>query len=310
MVNLYMKGILLVNMGGPQSLEEMKFFLKNMFCDRHILPLPVGLRHFVAGRIAQKRYQSSWAKYKMIGGSPIMQHTQDVALALEKEVKLPVYPAYSYSSPLIQDVICQMVDDGIKSIQVLTMYPQASDTTTSSVFKDITKATRKLSDVKINMIFDYSVHPAFMKYWRTLIEDHIKAINVDDPLLLFTAHSVPLYVVRHGDKYPDTIKHMAKRLATLMNHRHDLAFQSRVGPVKWVGPDTDKHLEELVRKGEKRIVLIPISFTTECLETAYDLNLKLVDVYHKKGILDHISRVEIPSAHPLFIETLKQVINE
>lgn len=305
-----MKGILLVNMGGPQSQDEMKVFLKNMFCDHHILPLPFGLRHFVAGRIAQKRYMLSWTKYKQIGGSPIIRYTEAAAKALQKAVDLPVYTAYSYTLPLIPDVIRTMKEDGIKHIQVLTMYPQASDTTTSSVFHEVTKAAKKLSDVNVDMIFDYSVHPVFLDYWKTLIEEHIKAEGVENPLLLFTAHSVPMYVVRHGDKYPDTIRHMAKRLAALIDHRYDLAFQSRVGPVKWVGPDTDEYLKELISKGERKVVLIPISFTTECLETVYDLNIKLVDVYKKKGILEHISRVKIPVAHPLFIETLKQVVNE
>jgi ferrochelatase len=305
-----MKGILLVNMGGPQSLREMRLFLKNMFSDKYILPLPVGLRQFVANMIAKKRHPSSWEKYQLIGGTPIIKHTEATGKALAESADLPVYTAYSYTPPFIADVMQKMVADGISDINVLTMYPQASDTTTTSVFTDVRKAAKKLNGVKIREICDYSVHPSFLDYWKTLIEEHIAREGLEDPLLLFTAHAIPLYGVKRGDKYPDTVKHMAKRLADIMNRRYDVAFQSRVGPVKWVGPDTDDYLEELVASGEKNVVMIPLSFTTECLETVYDLNIKLVDVYKKDERVNHISRVEIPVAHPLFIETLKRVVNE
>lgn len=305
-----MKGILLVNMGGPQSLSEMRLFLKNMFSDKYILPLPVGLRQFVANMIAKKRHPSSWEKYQLIGGTPIIKHTEATGKALAESADLPVYTAYSYTPPFIADVMQKMVADGISDINVLTMYPQASDTTTTSVFTDVRKAAKKLNGIKIREICDYSVHPSFLDYWKTLIEEHIAREGLEDPLLLFTAHAIPLYGVKRGDKYPDTVKHMAKRLADIMNRRYDVAFQSRVGPVKWVGPDTDDYLEELVASGEKNVVMIPLSFTTECLETVYDLNIKLVDIYKKDERVNHISRVEIPVAHPLFIETLKRVVNE
>ncbi|WP_439181734.1 ferrochelatase [Carboxylicivirga taeanensis] len=305
-----MKGILLVNMGGPQSISEMRLFLKNMFSDKYILPLPFGIRQFVANMIAKKRHPSSWEKYQLIGGTPIIKHTEATGKALAESANLPVYTAYSYTPPFIADVMKRMVDDGIEEVHVLTMYPQASDTTTTSVFSDVRKAAKKLNGIAIREICDYSVHPAFLEYWQTIIEEHIAKEGVEDPLLLFTAHAIPLYGVKRGDKYPDTVKHMAKRLAGLMNRRYEVAFQSRVGPVKWVGPDTDDFLEELVAAGEKNVVLIPVSFTTECLETVYDLNIKLVDIYKSDERLNHISRVEIPVAHPMFIETLKRVVNE
>ncbi|MCU4176307.1 ferrochelatase [Carboxylicivirga sp. N1Y90] len=305
-----MKGVLLVNMGGPQSLEEMQVFLKNMFSDKYILPLPWGLRQFVAKMIAKKRHLKSWEKYQLIGGTPIIKHTEATGKALQEAAEMPVYTAYSYTAPFIADVMKKMNADGVDDINVLTMYPQASDTTTTSVFVDVTKAAKKLSGLTIRKICDYSVHPSFLDYWKTLIEEHIAAAGVDDPLLLFTAHAIPIYGVKRGDKYPDTVRHMSKRLADMMDRRYDVAFQSRVGPVKWVGPDTDDHLEELVAAGERNVVMIPVSFTTECLETYYDLNIKLVDIYKKDERMHHISRVEIPQAHPLFIETLKRVLNE
>jgi len=305
-----MKGVLLVNMGGPQSLAEMRVFLKNMFSDKYILPLPYGLRQFVAKMIAKRRHPTSWEKYQLIGGTPIIRHTEATGTALAEAADVPVYTAYSYTPPFIADVMKKMADDGINDIQVLTMYPQASDTTTTSVFNDVEKAAKKLNGVKTRCICDYSVHPSFLDYWKSLIEEHIADAGLKDPLLLFTAHAIPMYGVKRGDKYPDTVRHMAKRLADMMNRPYEVAFQSRVGPVKWVGPDTDDYLEELVDDGARQVVMIPISFTTECLETVYDLNIKLVDIYKDDERVEHISRVEIPSAHPLFIESLKRVLNE
>jgi protoporphyrin/coproporphyrin ferrochelatase len=132
---------------------------------------------------------------------------------------------------------------------------------------------------------------------------------VRDPHLLFTAHSIPLYTVKKGDTYPETIKTMAANLARMLNMPYSVAFQSRVGPVKWVGPDTDEHLEELISKGERNIIIIPISFSTECLETVFDLEINLTDNYINDTRVNHLSRVVIPPAHPLFIETLKLMVN-
>lgn len=305
-----MKGILLVNMGGPQSSSDMRMFLKKMFSDKHILPLPFGLRQFVAYIIAKKRHIVSWEKYKIIGGSPIIKDTETTGKALGSATGLPVYTAYSYTTPFIADVMKKMASDGIRDIIVLTMYPQASDTTTTSVFADASKAAKKLYCINISKVCDYSGHPAFLKYWKTLIKEHITKHKINNPLLLFTAHSIPMYSVKHGDIYPDTIRHMAKQLANKINLRYEVAFQSRVGPVKWVGPDTNEYLEELITAGEKNIVLIPVSFTTECLETIYDLDINLVDKFKNDRRLEHISRVKIPSAHPLFIDALNRVINE
>ena len=106
------------------------------------------------------------------------------------------------------------------------------------------------------------ITPAFLLYWQKLIENHIETNQLTNPLLLFTAHSIPIYGVKKGDKYPETIHKMAKNLATKLDARYEVAFQSRVGPVKWVGPDTDDYLEKLITEGEKNVVLIPISFTT------------------------------------------------
>ena len=246
----------------------------------------------------------------MIGGTPIIRHTEAAGLALAEAAGMPVYTAYSYTPPFIADVMKKMVNDGLNDIRVLTMYPQAGYNTTASVFTDVEKAAKKFNGISIKKIGDYSVHPSFLEFWKNLIEEHIAAAELKNPLLLFTAHAIPMYGVKRGDKYPDTVRHMAKRLAGMMNRPHELAFQSRVGPVKWVEPDTDDHLEELVKAGAEHIVLIPISFTAECLETIYDLNIKLVDIYKKDKRVKHISRVEIPSAHPLFIESLKRVLNE
>ena len=306
-----MKGILLINMGGPLSLEEMRLFLRNMFSDKMIIPLPMGLRQFVANMIANKRHPSSWKKYQLIGGTPIIDHTSKAAVALEKATGLPVRVGYSYTRPYIKEVITQMKADGISDIKVITLYPQDSSTTTCSAIGDVGKAVKKLGGIHYSYLGEYANRPKFLEYWSTLIKEHLSQYkNVKDPMLLFTAHSIPMYAVKKGDTYPETIKTMAANLASLLNMRYTVGFQSRVGPVKWVGPDTDEHLEQLVQKGERNIVIIPISFATECLETIYDLETNLADNYVDDTRVDHISRVKIPPAHPLFIETLKQLVDE
>lgn len=297
-------------MGGPHTEDELRLFLTNMFSDKYILPLPLGLRHFVASMISRKRAPSSWKKYQMIGGTPIICHTQMAGTALEESTGIKVYPAYSYTKPYIGEVMKTMVEEGCDHITVVTMYPQESRTTTTSVFEDVDKAARKFKTVTIDKVGDYSSHPAFLNYWNTLIEEHIAREGVENPLILYTAHSVPVYSVKKGDKYPDLVKTMAANLHKINGRRYEVAFQSRVGPVKWVGPDTDEHLKHLVEGGERKVVIVPLSFTTECLETVLDLDVNLPAPYRNGNQLDHFSRVIIPPAHPLFIQTLKLITNE
>lgn len=305
-----MKGILLINMGGPLSLEEMKLFLRNMFSDKLIIPLPYGLRQFVATMISNKRHPSSWQKYQQIGGTPIIDHTNKTAKALEEATGVPVRIGYSYTRPYIKETLAQMKVEGITDIKVITMYPQDSSTTTCSAIGDVAKAVKKLGGITYKYVGEYANHPIFLDYWKTIIQQHLTQFELNDPLLVFTAHSIPLYAVNKGDTYPETIKTMATNLGKLLNMRYDVGFQSRVGPVKWVGPDTDELVEELIAKGERNVIIIPISFSTECLETIYDLETNLADNYIDDKRVDHISRVKIPPAHPLFIDTLKQLAND
>ncbi|MBN2167430.1 MAG: ferrochelatase [Marinilabiliaceae bacterium] len=305
-----MKGILIINMGGPLSLDEMSLFLKNMFSDKMIIHLPYGLRQFVAYMISNKRYVSSWKKYQLIGGTPIIDHTNKVAISLEEVAALPVNVGYSYTHPYISEAMAKMKSDGITDIKVITLYPQDSFTTTCSVIDDVVKAANKLKGISYKYLGEYANHPTFLEYWVTLIKDHLSGYSIEEPFLLFTAHSIPMYALKKGDSYPQTVKKMAANIAKVLKMRFSVSFQSKVGPVKWVGPDTDEHLEELVVNGYRNIIIIPISFATECLETIYDLDLNLIDNYLADARLDHISRVKIPPAHPLFIKTLKQLIDE
>lgn len=302
------KGIILVNMGGAESQDEVKNFLKNMFMDKTILPLPLPLRMFLSWRITSKRYKKSWQRYQEVGGTDIKHSTESYAKQLSSLLgnKYLVETAYVYSksSPLqkLQAMIAQEVSD----ITVISMFPHPSICTNGIIRKNIQTTQSKYTDISIRFIEDICKYDNFLKYWQTLIKNHIESNNLKSPLLLFSAHSIPQTFVDNGDKYPDYVLDSATKIADSLDLEFDVGYQSRFGKAKWLLPETQELLQ--VYKDEQEVVLVPISFVCENLETKFDLDVEFIRFAKKSLKMRNITRIKLPVNNEILLNTLKDAV--
>jgi ferrochelatase len=305
-----MRGVLLVNMGGPESPEELKVFLSRMFRDPAILPFGKTVRYLLAFIISRSRYRKSWKKYELIGGTPLVHSTVKTATALQSILgeSFVVKHAFSYSSPDIADTLNVFKKEGISKIHVIPLYPQSSFTTTSSVKADIMKVTDKDPFFDLTVQEEFYTHPDFTAFWAFQIQKHIKEHGIENPTLVFSAHSIPENLVLKGDTYPTGIINSAAFIAENLGFHYEAAFQSGMKRGKWIGPDVREHLRTMKEEGIDDLVVIPISFVHENLETKYDLDHELIPYAKEVLGFKHVSRVKLPEADLLFVNMLVDLV--
>lgn len=305
-----MTGILLINMGGATSRKEMKVFLSRMFRDAYILPVDKLDRYLLSFIISNLRYKKSWKKYELIGGTPIISATQKTMNALQNELPdtFLVKMAFSYTTPLISESLISFYNAGIKEVTVIPLYPQASYSTTSSAISDSNKVLSYLPGLKLHFIKEFYSHEGFIKFWAKNIHDHIVVNNYERPYLVFSAHSIPKYLLKKGDTYPSAIEESSRLIAQKLDLDYEYAYQSGMKKGDWVGPDVKDRLKVLASAGKSEIVLIPISFVNENLETLYDMDMDIIPFGKNELGIKKISRVRIAEADPLFIQLLTDII--
>ena len=304
-----MKGVLLINMGAPESESEVKHFLRLIFLDKHIIPAPYFIRNLLSLYISKTRYKKSWARYKQIGGTPLKKNTLELANALQNKIgnNYSVKVAYSYSVPYIHNVIKECYNNGIKEIIAIPLYPQYSITTTESVKYALEKIKTQYQNITINTINEFYSNNLFIDYWNELITNHIKTNNLSKPFLLFSAHSIPLSFIKKGDTYQKAIEGTAKLISKACELNYSVSYQSQMNEKTWLGPCTQSQLNYLKNNKIKEVVIIPISFVCENLETKYDLDIQIVPQFNPLviGSKDfNVSRIEIPAVNEKFVEML------
>lgn len=301
---------MLVNMGGPESQEELKTFLSRMFRDPHILPFRKPVRNLLSWIISNARYRKSWKKYELIGGTPLVESTRQTAASLQYLLggSYAVKYAFSYSMPDIRECLQNFKKEGIAEITVVPLYPQASITTTSSVIADVKKITDKDSFYQVKVQGEFYDHPGFIAFWVQLIKEHLKKNKIADPTLVFSAHSIPEYHISNGDTYASSIVNCAALIAIETGLPYEAGFQSGMRRGKWIGPDVKEHLKTLRDEGVDNLVLIPISFVSENLETRYDLDWDIVPYALKTLGFAHVSRVNLPEADPNLVKMLADLV--
>lgn len=305
-----MTGVLLINMGSPLSKKEMRQFLFNMFCDKAILPFPKVPRTLLAFMISTFRHSGSWKKYQQIGGSKLKESMKLINEQLASEIgkDYMVTSAYSYSKPGIQQGVESLRDKGIKDIRVITMYPHSAYSTTESVKTDLARIQQKYPELKMTELGTYGENELFINYWVDNIQKAIDKYGYKHPTLVFSAHAIPQYNVDDGDTYVEEIKTSARLISEKLGVTHRVAFQSKIGRIKWVDPDTKDCLKAMKAEGIDEIMLVPISFTNENLETAYDQGCEIVPYGQNELGFQYICRVEIPASHPELIAILKNLL--
>jgi len=307
------KAVLLLQMGGPDSLESVEPFLLNLFSDREIIKIGPGwLQPIIARIIVKKRKGHVEENYSLIGGkSPLKRLTEEQAVALEKALggDYRCFVAMRYWHPSTVEALAEIRRSGITDITALSLYPHYSRATTGS---SINELKRVLAESGVN--FNVSYIDSFYNnsgYIDSLEERIKEGLELFHPLadieLLFSAHSLPQSFIDEGDPYLDHVRESVRLVMERFNLKHHLAFQSRAGPVKWLEPSTDDMLKSLAEKGVKNLLVIPLSFVSDHIETLHEIDIE----YSKKAWELGIAKFErMPSLNssPTFINALAEMV--
>ncbi len=299
------KGVLLLNMGGPDSLDAVKPFLFNLFQDPYIANFGI-LQKPLAWLISNLRNEKVKKAYRLIGGkSPLKEITLKQASELEKALgsDYRVKIGMNYWHPFIEDSLKEFENERIKFIIALSLYPQYCHATTASAIEKFKKFSKDRFDFRIiNSWYD---NPFYIEAWGENIKDTINKYG--DGLILFSAHGIPVSLYEKGDPYIKEIEETVKIIVKEMNlSEWELSYQSRTGPVKWVGPSTEEKIKELAKRGIRKIFIVPISFVSDHIETLYE-----IDIIYKKMAADvGIELIRVPSlnTNTKFIEALKSLV--
>ncbi len=271
---------ILLNMGGPSSTAEIPGYLFNIFSDRAIIRLPGGrlFQKPFARMISKLRSKKVQAHYDLIGGgSPLLKWTgrqaKHVADGLSDHFdEFSVYLGMRYSEPSIPKAVSEALADGYRKIILCPLYPQYSKATTGSSFLVADEALEGVSDATVLKISDFHRHPDYIELMRVYIRDNCPPENT----LLFSAHSIPQKFVDEGDPYVDQVRETARLAAD--GREYFVSFQSRSGPVTWVGPDTIEETRRLLTERLGDLFLVPISFVSDHIETLYEIDIELKDL--------------------------------
>ena len=305
-----MKAVLLANMGAPVSEKGMKVFLKLMFSDKAIFYAPTFVRFIVSSIISNLRYKSSWQKYLKIGGSPLQKSMNKMTADLQQLLNddYVVSSVYSYSEPFIEEKIAELYKQGIKDITVISMYPQASYSTTGCVQTSLDIMKQKFNAIQFQFVEDYYDNEYFINFWLELINAKVKEMSYNKPYLLFSAHALPQSFIKRGDAYTNKMIISAEQISQRLNLPYSVSYQSKIGRIEWTRPYTNEYLRELAGKGINEIIIVPLSFINENLETRYDLDIELVPMgLDELGITD-ICRIEIPESDPHLVKMFYEFI--
>jgi ferrochelatase len=310
--------VVLFNLGGPDRPEAVEPFLRNLFSDPAILRVPAILRGLLAWLIARRRAPVAKAVYdKLGGGSPLLANTQAQARALEKELadlgEVRCFVAMRYWHPLADETAREVQRFAPDRIVRLPLYPQFSTTTTASSFADWDRAAASVGLTTPGFsIRDYPAEPGFIAAVARLTAEILPRARAAGPIrILFSAHGLPKKIVEAGDPYADQVGTGVRAVAAALGlalEDYEVCFQSRVGPLEWIGPYTDEEIVRAAKAGQS-ILLVPIAFVSEHSETLVELDIDYRHLAEKHGAAGYF-RVPTVGIAPEFIAGLARQVRQ
>lgn len=297
-------GIVLLNLGGPDCLEAVEPFLFNLFSDPDIIAgLPGPLRKRIAGRIARKRAPQVRKYYEALGGKSPLNHWTDLqAQALAEATGLPTYVAMRYWHPFSEEAAQAVWAARPKQVVLLPLYPHYSRTTTGSSLKAIQKALPK--GLEVLEVRDYHDDPTYIQAVVERIREGLARFPHPERVhLLFSAHGVPVSVIRKGDPYQEQIERTCRLIGQQFANASSLAYQSRVGPEKWLEPSSETVIFRLAWHGVQEMLVVPVSFVSDHSETLYEIDVTYRALAEELGV----TQFELMPAlndSPTFIQAL------
>ena len=320
-------GVLLMNLGGPERIKDVGPFLYNLFSDPEIIRLPIPVfQKPLAWLISTLRSGKSQKAYKSIGGgSPLRRITEQQARELqsqlrERGIEATSYVAMRYWHPFTESAVADIKADGIEQVVVLPLYPHFSISTSGSSFRELSrlrKADEVFQKLSIRCIRSWFDQSGYILAMAELIQKQILACNSPENVhICITAHGVPKsYVEDAGDPYKDEIENCSiliiDQLDKLLGYTnpYTLSYQSRVGPEEWLQPYTENVLENLGKSGVRELVIVPISFVSEHIETLQEIDIEYRDIAIKNGI-SNFRRVPALNTYSVFINGLADLVAE
>jgi len=287
------KALFLLNMGGPNSVDEVELFLNNMFADKNILTMNGYTRKLVSAIIINKRLEDVKENYGLLGGkSPLLGLTQELIEALEPQLDMPIYPVMRYVPPFADIALEECKANGVEELILFPLYPQYSTTTTLSSLEDVEVRCKALDyNPKITLIDPYYDD---YTYIEASVEKIVEAMEGKETIeydLLLSAHGLPLSIIQAGDPYQNQIEANASAIKIYLRERGiafnniKLVYQSKVGSSAWLEPN----LVDVLRNPTHRKVLIfPLAFTLDNSETVFELDIEHREIAQKIKYDDYI----------------------
>ncbi|WP_439816637.1 ferrochelatase [Zavarzinia sp. CC-PAN008] len=307
--------VVLFNLGGPDSLDAVRPFLMNLFSDPAIIRLPGPLRRLVAWLITRRRTPTAQGIYAQMGGrSPILPLTEAQASALEQALgaEARVFIAMRYWHPLTAQTAKAVAAFKPDRIVLLPLYPQFSTTTTASSLREWQRHAGHLK-AAVHTVCCYPDQPDFVAAHvatiRGALADPALAGSAVPPRLLFSAHGLPEKVVKDGDPYQWQVERSAAAIVAglgVADLDWRISYQSRVGPLKWIGPSTEHEIEVAGQEG-RPLVVVPIAFVSEHSETLVELDIEYRDLAEEKGVPAYV-RVPALGVAGAFVDGLAAMV--
>jgi ferrochelatase len=283
-------GVLLLNMGGPETQADVRPFLYNLFSDRQIIRLgPAFLQQPLAALIAWRRAPKSMANYQKIGGgSPISAITARQAAALEQALAADgaflVRPAMRYWHPFAAASLMELSAAGVTELIALPLYPHYCRATSGSSFADLREQNQKLGlHLPIKEVRSWPEEPDYVASLSARIQAGLAKFG-GTAQVVYSAHSLPQKFIDEGDPYVEEIRKTAAAVERLTGQQGRLCFQSRSGPVKWLEPSTPDMLRQLAAEGCKNILMVPIAFVSDHIETLYEIDMLYKEMAQELGM--------------------------
>lgn len=307
------RAVLLMNMGGPNNLDEVEVFLTNMFNDKNIIGAPKPIRWMISKLITFSRTEFAQNNYALIGGkSPLVGYTKQLIEKLESNIKdASIHMVMRYTPPFADDVLENLRD--VDEFYAIPLYPHYSKTTTLSSYEDLCDSMDRLKiKARVKTIDDYYND---VYYNNAIIGRIQEALNGEDPQdyeLVFSAHGLTERIIAKGDVYQKHIRYnvyharkalMKKGINFFNTH---LAYQSRLGPMEWIKPYLEDKLKSLKKK---KVIIVPIAFTLDNSETEFELDIEYREVAEEMGFVEY--RVaKAPNSHPEFVKCLTNIYED
>ena len=316
-------GIVMMNLGGPRDLDEVEPFLLELFADKEIIQLPA--QNVLGPFIARRRVKSVQRNYQDIGGgSPILEWTSTQGRQMcERLDRISpetaphrFYIAFRYASPKSEDALLQMQRDGVRRAVAFTQYPQFSCATTGSSLNELWRAAKRLG---LQGAFEWSVidrwfdHAGFVDAMTQTVRlglEEFRPEDREDVVIVFSAHSLPMSVVNRGDAYPAEIGATTHEVMKRLGYAYEylVSYQSEVGPVPWLGPSTESVVRELGAKKRRNVLVVPVAFTSDHIETLHELDIEYGHLAAESGITNY-KRAPALNDLDVFLDAMADVVS-